>query len=114
MVDGVDLSTARLDSFRTQLGVVLQDTFLFAGTIRENVAFSRPDATADEVREACVEAGKSLLAAYWTQLRDHAQAHYVQARDVDEVIAELAQHRLAADVNRRQTSFEMSSGPAIR
>jgi subfamily B ATP-binding cassette protein MsbA len=52
-VDGVDLSTARLDSFRTQLGVVLQDTFLFAGTIRENVAFSRPDASEAQVREAC-------------------------------------------------------------
>ncbi len=53
VVDGIDLSTVRLDSFRTQLGVVLQDTFLFAGTIRENVAFSRPDATEEEVREAC-------------------------------------------------------------
>src|SRR5262249_50706731 len=39
-VDGVDLSTVRLDSFRTQLGVVLQETFLFDGTIRENVAFA--------------------------------------------------------------------------
>jgi subfamily B ATP-binding cassette protein MsbA len=52
-IDGVDLSTVRLDSFRTQLGVVLQDTFLFAGTIRENVAFSRPDATDAQIREAC-------------------------------------------------------------
>ncbi len=52
-VDGVDLATARLDSFRTQLGVVLQDTFLFAGTIRENVAFSRPDASEAQIREAC-------------------------------------------------------------
>lgn len=52
-VDGVDLSAARLDTFRTQLGVVLQDTFLFAGTIRENVAFSRPEATDAQVREAC-------------------------------------------------------------
>ena len=52
-VDGVDLSTVRLDAFRTQLGVVLQDSFLFAGTIRENVAFSRPFATEAEVREAC-------------------------------------------------------------
>ncbi len=52
-VDGVDLSTVRLDSFRTQLGVVLQDSFLFAGTIRENVAFSRPLATDAAVREAC-------------------------------------------------------------
>jgi len=52
-VDGVDLTTARLDTFRTQLGVVLQDTFLFAGTIRENVAFSRPDADEGQIREAC-------------------------------------------------------------
>jgi subfamily B ATP-binding cassette protein MsbA len=53
LVDGVDLSTIRLDSYRTQLGVVLQDTFLFDGTIRENVAFSRPGATEEQIREAC-------------------------------------------------------------
>ncbi len=53
LVDGVDLATARLDSYRSQLGVVLQETFLFDGTIRENVAFSRPDAAAAEVIEAC-------------------------------------------------------------
>ncbi|MSV28871.1 MAG: ABC transporter ATP-binding protein [Bryobacterales bacterium] len=52
-VDGVDLSTVRLDSYRTQLGVVLQETFLFDGTIRENVAFSRPDATEEQIMEAC-------------------------------------------------------------
>jgi subfamily B ATP-binding cassette protein MsbA len=52
-VDGVDLSTVRLGSYRTQLGVVLQDTFLFDGTIRENVAFSRPEATEEEVLAAC-------------------------------------------------------------
>ena len=52
-VDGIDLSTVRLDAFRTQLGVVLQDSFLFAGTIRENVAFSRPLASDAELREAC-------------------------------------------------------------
>jgi len=52
-VDGTDLATVRLDAYRTQLGVVLQDTFLFAGTIRENVAFSRPLATEAEVRAAC-------------------------------------------------------------
>jgi len=52
-VDGVDLSTVRLNSYRTQLGVVLQDTFLFDGTIRENVAFSRPDATEAQIMEAC-------------------------------------------------------------
>src|SRR5439155_26499629 len=48
-VDGVDLSTVRLDSYRTRLGVVLQETFLFDGTIRENVAFSRPGASEGDV-----------------------------------------------------------------
>jgi subfamily B ATP-binding cassette protein MsbA len=53
LVDDVDLSTVKIDSFRTQLGVVLQDTFLFDGSIRENVAFSRPGATDEEVLAAC-------------------------------------------------------------
>lgn len=52
-VDNIDLSTARLDSFRTRLGVVLQESFLFDGTIRENVAFSRPNATEEEIMRAC-------------------------------------------------------------
>jgi ABC-type multidrug transport system fused ATPase/permease subunit len=52
-VDGVDLAAVRLDSYRGQLGVVLQETFLFDGTIRENVAFSRPDASEDSVLAAC-------------------------------------------------------------
>jgi subfamily B ATP-binding cassette protein MsbA len=53
VVDGVDLSTVKLSSYRTQLGVVLQETFLFDGSIRENVAFGRPDATEEEVLEVC-------------------------------------------------------------
>ncbi len=53
LVDRVDLATVRLDSYRRHLGVVLQETFLFDGTIRENVAFSRPSAREDEVLEAC-------------------------------------------------------------
>src|ERR1700740_77217 len=53
LVDGVDLATVKLNSYRTQLGVVLQETFLFDGTIRENVAFARPDATDDEIMAAC-------------------------------------------------------------
>jgi len=53
VVDGVDLTTVRLDSYRTLLGVVLQDTFLFDGTIRENVAFARPQAPDAEVMDAC-------------------------------------------------------------
>jgi ABC-type multidrug transport system fused ATPase/permease subunit len=53
LVDGVDLSHVRLDSYRTQLGVVLQETFLFDGSIRENVAFARPEATEEEILAAC-------------------------------------------------------------
>jgi subfamily B ATP-binding cassette protein MsbA len=53
LIDGSDLSTVRLDSYRTQLGVVLQESFLFDGTIRENVAFSRPEASEDAVMNAC-------------------------------------------------------------
>ncbi len=52
-VDGVDLSHVRLDSYRPALGVVLQDSFLFDGSIRENIAFSRPDATEEQILEAC-------------------------------------------------------------
>jgi ABC-type multidrug transport system fused ATPase/permease subunit len=53
LVDGADLNTIRLSSFRRQLGVVLQDTFLFDGTIRENVLFSRPQASEEQLLEAC-------------------------------------------------------------
>ncbi len=53
LVDGHDLATVKLSSFRQQLGVVLQETFLFDGTIRENVKFSRPSATEDELMKAC-------------------------------------------------------------
>jgi subfamily B ATP-binding cassette protein MsbA len=53
VVDGFDLSKVRLDSYRTQLGVVLQESFLFDGTIRENVSFSRPDAPEEDILRAC-------------------------------------------------------------
>ncbi len=53
LIDGVDLSTVKLDSYRRHLGVVLQETFLFDGSIRENVAFARPEAGSDEIEEAC-------------------------------------------------------------
>jgi ABC-type multidrug transport system fused ATPase/permease subunit len=53
LVDGFDLSTVDLYSYRGQLGVVLQESFLFDGTIRENVAFSRPGATEEQILEAC-------------------------------------------------------------
>jgi subfamily B ATP-binding cassette protein MsbA len=53
LVDGADLSSVRLDTYRSQLGVVLQDTFLFDGTIRENIAFARPGASEEEILNAC-------------------------------------------------------------
>lgn len=52
-VDGTDLDTVNLPSFRSQLGVVLQETFLFDGSIRENVVFSRPEATEEAFLAAC-------------------------------------------------------------
>ena len=51
-VDGRDLQDISLGSYRNQLGVVLQDDFLFEGTIRENILFSKPEASEDEIREA--------------------------------------------------------------
>jgi ABC-type multidrug transport system fused ATPase/permease subunit len=53
LVDSTDLATVRLDAYRSQLGVVLQDTFLFDGTIRENIGFARPGATEDQIQAAC-------------------------------------------------------------
>jgi len=49
----VDLAHVNLNTFRSQLGVVLQDSFLFDGTIRENIMFSRPDATKEQFLAAC-------------------------------------------------------------
>jgi ABC-type multidrug transport system fused ATPase/permease subunit len=51
MVDGLDLAEVRLRDYRGQVGVVLQDNFLFDGTVRENIAYSRPDATPEQIRE---------------------------------------------------------------
>src|SRR5580698_4289232 len=53
VVDDIDLAKVDLNTFRSQLGVVLQDSFLFDGTIRENVMFSRPEATEEEFLAAC-------------------------------------------------------------
>jgi len=53
LVDGIDLAHVNLDTYRSQLGVVLQDSFLFDGSIRENILFSRPDALEDQFLFAC-------------------------------------------------------------
>jgi len=53
IVDDIDLAQVDLNTYRSQLGVVLQDSFLFDGTIRENILFSRPDATEEQFLFAC-------------------------------------------------------------
>ncbi|MEM7657457.1 MAG: ABC transporter ATP-binding protein [Bacteroidota bacterium] len=55
-VDGQDMKQVKLDSLRGQLGVVLQDDFLFEGTIRENIIFPRPEATEEQIQEAVAAA----------------------------------------------------------
>lgn len=52
LVDGIDLVTIKLDSYRSRLGVVLQDDFLYEGTIRENILFARPQASEEELLRA--------------------------------------------------------------
>jgi subfamily B ATP-binding cassette protein MsbA len=52
LIDGYDLSQVTLDSYRSQLGVVLQDDFLFEGTIRENIVFAKPDSSVTQIKEA--------------------------------------------------------------
>jgi ABC-type multidrug transport system fused ATPase/permease subunit len=63
LVDGVDLRTVKLASYREQLGLVLQNDFLFDGTIRENIRFARPTATDAEIQSAADT-------AYVTQFTD--------------------------------------------
>ncbi|MEC3964874.1 ABC transporter ATP-binding protein [Flagellimonas halotolerans] len=62
-IDGHDLSKVNLNSFRQHLGVVLQDDFLFEGTIRENILFPRPDASKEKLLEA-------VKAAYVNEFTD--------------------------------------------
>ena len=62
-IDGNDVSKVKLHSFRKHLGVVLQDEFLFEGTVRENIIFPRPEATEDQVQAA-------VKAAYVNEFTD--------------------------------------------
>ncbi len=61
LIDGYDLKTVTLESLRSQLGVVPQEPFLFAGTIRDNIAFARPGAPDDEVWNAVNQVGLAEL-----------------------------------------------------
>jgi ABC-type multidrug transport system fused ATPase/permease subunit len=55
-IDGTDIREFKLTSLRRQIGVVLQDVFLFSGTMRENIAFGKPDASMDEIVQAAKSA----------------------------------------------------------
>lgn len=74
-VDGTDLSKIKLASFRRQLGVVLQDDFLFEGTIRENILFPRPNASEEQLQGA-------VKAAYVNEFTDRFE------KGLDTVIGE--------------------------
>ena len=62
-VDGTDLRDVELRSYRRQLGVVLQDPFLFSGTIADNIRFAKPDASEQEVYDAAAAIGVDRVAA---------------------------------------------------
>ena len=70
-VDGVDLRGVKLRSYRRQLGVVLQDPFLFSGTIASNIRFARPDATDEEVAAAAAAVGVDRVAKRLSRGLEH-------------------------------------------
>ena len=70
-IDGTDLRDVQLRSIRRQLGVVLQDPFLFSGTIADNIRFGRPEATDEEVAEAARAIGVDRITARFEGGLDH-------------------------------------------
>lgn len=53
LIDGVDINDITIHSLRSQMGIMLQDSFIFSGTIADNIRYGRPDATMEEVKAAC-------------------------------------------------------------
>jgi len=79
LIDGFNLRDVTLLSLRKQVGIVLQDTFIFSGTIRENIRFGRLDASDDEVEQAAKEIGAhefimGLPNGYETQVEERGSA----------------------------------------
>src|SRR2546429_1363476 len=70
-VDGVDLREVELGSFRRQVGVVLQDPFLFSGTIADNIRFANPDATDEQVEATAAAIGVDKVAARFDEGLQH-------------------------------------------
>ncbi|MCA0174488.1 ABC transporter ATP-binding protein [Bacillus sp. RAR_GA_16] len=75
-IDGVDLKDVKLDSLREKVSVVLQDTFIFSGTIMENIRFGRPDASDEEV----IEAAKAVGADHFIQRLSNGYETEVEER----------------------------------
>ncbi len=87
LVDGHDLRKVTQRSWRSQLGIVLQDTFLFTGTIRENIRYGRPDATDEEVEAAARAVGadefiRRLPEGYETQVQERGSKLSVGQRQL--------------------------------
>jgi ATP-binding cassette, subfamily B, multidrug efflux pump len=79
LIDGMDIRDVTLQSLRSQIGIVLQDTFIFSGTIRDNIRFGRLDATDDEVEEAAKAVNAhdfimSLPQGYDTEVEERGNA----------------------------------------
>lgn len=86
-IDGNDLKDVKLDSLREKVSVVLQDTFIFSGTIMENIRFGRPDATNEEVIEAAKAVGadqfiKRLSNGYETEVEERGNVLSVGERQL--------------------------------
>ena len=71
LVDGIDLRTVKLRAYRRQLGVVLQDPFLFAGTIADNIRFARPEASDEDVERTAAAIGVDRVVARFEGGLDH-------------------------------------------
>ena len=86
-IDGYDLKELTLSSLRKQISIVLQDTFIFSGTIKDNIRFGRPDATDEEVREAAKAIGahsfiEKLPKGYETEVEERGNMLSVGERKI--------------------------------
>lgn len=86
-IDGYDLREVKLDSFRQRVSTVLQETFIFSGTIMDNVRFGKPDATDEEVIAACKTVGankfiEQLKDGYYTEVEERGNILSVGERQL--------------------------------
>jgi len=86
-IDGYDIREVTQQSLRSQFGIVLQDTFLFAGTVRDNIAYGRPDASLDEIIAASKAVGahpfiEKLIDGYDTEVHERGATLSVGQRQL--------------------------------